>query len=480
MKLNEYTEFDATGLAALVNQGEVTALELTGLARQAYDDVNPRVNAVIEFYEDAETISGPASGLLNGVPFLRKDIGASEAGRLQEMGSRLFKGCRSKTDSFYFRRARDAGLRTIGRTATPELGMSGMTETIVNGITCNPWDLNRSASGSSGGAAAAVAAGITPIAHASDGGGSIRQPAAWCGLVGLNPSRGRISGGPNGQDGWFGLSRHFVLCRTVRDMAAALDVFSGPEPGDPFVIVQPNRPYVEELLHSTGHLRVGLARTKWGPVDLEPQVLQAVDGIASLLEEMGHSVVETPPPYEFEELPKIMLGLSDMGASWLESAARALGRSISADTLEPVNLKLYQRGQKQPLSISTEIHEAIRGMRLKVGEAINAFDILLTPVMSTVARPHGGIDTLTNETVSVEEFIQAEYQEGGHLGVFNVTGQPSVSLPLAQSTDGLPIGVQIVGRFGDEATLVRMARDLEDARPWIDRRPNVRAGVSRA
>ncbi|WP_081157736.1 amidase [Ensifer aridi] len=476
MRLDEYVNYDATGLASLVRAGEVTAVELTSLAREAHDLVNPRINAVIEFYEDAETIAGVDNGLFAGVPFLRKDIGSAEAGRLQEQGSRLFRGYRPTRESHFYRRAREAGLRTVGRTATPEFGMSGMTETILNGITCNPWNLNRSASGSSGGAAASVAAGITPIAHASDGGGSIRQPAAWCGLVGLNPSRGRISGGPDRQDGWFGLSREFVLCRTVRDMAAALDAFSGSEVGDPFVIVQPGRPYIEELSRPTGKLRVGLAMTKWGPVDLEPEILQAVEMTASLLEEMGHAVTEIEPPYKFEELIEIMLGVSDLGARSLEIAAGVLGRPISADTVEPVNLKLYQRAQKQPLSRSTEVHDAIRRMRLNVGEAINAFDILLTPVMSIAARPHGGNDTLTNETTSVEEFMQAEYQEGAHLGVFNVTGQPSVSLPLAESAAELPIGIQIVGRFGDEATLVRVARDLGEARPWGHRRPRIWAG----
>lgn len=476
MKLNEYVEYDATGLAALVDKGEVTALELTRLARQAHDEVNPLINAVIEFYEDAETVAGADEGLFNGVPFLRKDAGATEAGRLQEKGSRLFKGYRSNTDSFYFRRARDAGLRTVGRTTTPELGMSLMTESTLNGITRNPWDLNCSAGGSSGGAAAAVAAGITPIAQGGDGGGSIRAPASWCGLVGLNPSRGRISGGPDRQDWWFGLSRPFVLCRTVRDMAAALDVFSGCEPGDPFIIVQPNRPYLEELSQPTGRLRVGVGRTKWGLSDLDPEVLRAIDSTASLLEEMGHSVTEIEPPFKFEELAKIMLGLSDLGASSLEIAARAMGRTITADMLEPVTLKLYERGRNLPVSTSTEVHEAIRRMRFHVGEAIQAFDILLTPTMSTVARPHGGIYTLTNDTVSGDKYMEASDGECGHLGVFNVTGQPSVSLPLTQSAHGLPIGIQIVGRFGDEATLVRMARDLEEARPWADRRPKVELG----
>lgn len=476
MRLSEYVDYDATGLASLVNAGEVTPLELTRLARQAHDEVNPHINAVIEFYEDAETIAGVDAGLFHGVPFLRKDYGASEAGRLQENGSRLFKGFRSDIDSYFFCRAREAGLRTIGRTTTSELAATVMTESILNGITGNPWDLARSAGGSSGGAAAAVAAGITPIAHGNDGGGSVRIPASWCGLVGLNPSRGRVSGGPNNQDASFGLSREFVLCRTVRDMAAALDVFSGPHPGDPFIIVQPSRPYVEELSQPTGRLKVGVAKTSWGAVNLDAQVLQAVEATAALLQEMGHTVTDIEAPYEPVEYSRLYI--TPTTASWIENAARAMGRTISANTLEPVTLKRYEFSRGLPVSRAADRQEALRRMRFRVGEAIHGFDILLTPTMPIVAVPHGGIYSSTNQSVSAEEYMEADTTMCQYTGLFNVTGQPSVSLPLAQSVSGLPIGIQIVGRFGDEATLVRVARDLEEARPWSDHRPKVQAGQS--
>jgi len=475
MNLSEYVDHDATGLASLVRKREVNPLELTRLARAAHDEVNPRVNAVIEFYEDAETVVGADGGLFYGVPFLRKDLGATEANRLQECGSRLLKGYRPQTESYFLRRARDAGLRTIGRTTVPEFGTSGMSESIANGITGNPWDLKRSAGGSSAGSAAAVAAGITPIAHGSDGGGSIRIPASWCGLVGLNPSRGRISGGPNMQDVSFGFGRQFVLCRTVRDMAAALDVFSGPSAGDPFIIVQPNRPYVEELSRSTGRLRVGVARTKWGAIALDPEVLQAVDATASLLVEMGHIVEDVDSPYESMEKTRISLACSALRAKSLEDAARTMGRSINADTLEPINLKLYERGHYSQRTPMENLLEDIRTFRFKVGEAFEAFDLILTPSMPIVAPPHGAIYSTTNPSLSAVEFMEADTALYQYLGVFNVTGHPSVSLPLAHSIDGLPIGIQIVGRFGDEATLVRISRDLEEACPWDHRRPKVRA-----
>ncbi|MEY9981505.1 amidase [Bradyrhizobium yuanmingense] len=483
MKLSEYVQYDATGLASLVQRGEVTSLELTRLAREAHDQVNPRINAVIEFYEDAEAIAADVSGSgpFQGVPFFRKDIGFTELGRLQENGSRLFKGCRANSESYYFRRARHGGLRTVGRTTTPEFGTSGFTESILNGITRNPWDLNRSAGGSSGGAAAAVAAGITPIAHASDGGGSTRHPASWCGLVGMKPSRGRISGGPNSQDSAFGLGFNFVLCRSVRDMAAALDVFSGPHAGDPFIIVQPDRPYVEELSRPTGRLKVGVARTRWGDVDLDPEVLDAVDATVAILKQMGHDVTEIGPPCPPAERKRlrttILQGRLELTAAWLEAAANSMGRPINADTVEPINLKLYEISRGSQRVQMSEVLEALRSLRFQIGQALHPYDIVLTPALPTVALPHGAIYATTNPSLSAMEFMEANEALYYYLNSFNVTGQPAVSLPLAESRSGLPIGLQFVGRFGDEAALVRIARDLEDARPWNHRRPGIRAGA---
>ena len=476
MTLNEYLDQDATGLGRLVNAGEVSAAELIRLAREAHDRVNPTINAVIEFYADAETVAGADSGIFNGVPFLRKDIGTCEAGRLQECGSRLLQGHRAEVDSFFFQRARAHGLRTIGRTTTPEFGVSGFSESIVNGITGNPWDLKLTAGGSSAGASAAVAAGIVPIAQGGDSGGSIRTPAAWCGLVGLNPSRGRISAGPNRQDPSFGFGRQFVLCRSVRDMAGALDVFSGPEPGDPFIIVQPQRPYVDELQQKTAALRVGVARTQWGEFEVDPEVFAAVEATAKVLEQMGHTIEDMDPPHAQKDYATVLIGMSDLRSGGLETMARAMGREINADTVEPINLKLYEHGRDLPLSYAGEVHEAIRKMRFEVGQAIEGFDILLTPVMPVTAMPHGCAYSAVNNTFSAEQWMDEDASLYQYLGVFNVTGHPSVSLPVAQSSSDMPIGVQVVGRFGDEATLVRVSRDLEQAMPWADRRPPVHAG----
>ncbi|MGX5805165.1 amidase [Bradyrhizobium sp. Arg314] len=478
MRIDEYVTLDAVELASLVKVGDITPRELAQLARRACEQVNPTLNAVVEFYEDAETVAGADAGHFQGVPFLRKDIGPAEANRLQEKGSRLFQGHRPVADGFFFQQARKVGLRTVGRTAISELAMSGATETLLHGITRNPWNPDLTAGGSSGGAAAAVAAGIVPIAHASDGGGSIRGPASWCGLVGLLPSRGRISSDGN-EDQRGGRSRDFVLCRSVRDMAAALDAFSGYHAGDAFVIVKPERPYIDELERPTGPLKIGVARRTWGHLPVEPEVVQAVDDVAKLLEGMGHQLTGIPAPFDFEEF--LGLALSEAGTYmlWVENVAKEMGRRLDLDGLEPINLRYYEYGQRElaaspnVLAILARQDATVRRIRRQVAAATGAFDVLLTPTQPFVAHSHG-VHSLLDAESSAEEWTAQGYK-GCHLPIFNVTGQPAVSLPLATSSSGMPIGVQLVAHFGDEATLVRIARDLEEALPWNGRRPPVLA-----
>ncbi|MGJ7037371.1 amidase [Shinella sp. BE166] len=475
MNLSEYCSHDATGLADLVKRREISPRELTALARAAHEKVDPEINAVVEFYADAEDVTGPDEGAFAGVPFLRKDIGSKEAGRLQECGSRLMKGNVATFDSYYTTRAKAAGLRFVGRSAVPEFAFAGFTETLLEGVTGNPWNLTRSAGGSSGGAASAVAAGVVPIAHASDGGGSIRIPAGWCGLVGLNPSRGRVSGGPDGQDSLFGLAREFVVCRTVRDMAAALDVFSGPEPGDPFVIRQPERRYVEELGRPTGKLRIGLARTAWGRVPIAPDVLAVVDETAALLAEMGHEIEEIGAPADPQDIMVGVMGGFNLGLAEMPDLARLLGKPLDATTLEPVILKLMEQTLAMSPAAIVNVFEVLRKIRHDVAVATQRFDILLTPTTPVTAPEHGLFST-TREDLTAEAFSEGDTTLFTFLGTFNATGQPSVSLPLGLDRTGMPIGIQVVGRFADEATLVRVARALEVARPWSALRAPVHAG----
>lgn len=471
MDQSDYLAHDATGLAALVRQGHVNPQDLTRAARTRHDAVNPALNAVIEFYDDAETLP-TRQGAFSGVPFLRKDIGATEAGRLQECGSRLLRGNRPDHDGHFIRRARDAGLTIVGRSAVPELAFSGFTETLLHGITRNPWSPDRTAGGSSGGAAAAVAAGIVPIAHASDGGGSIRIPAACCGLVGLNPSRGRVSGGPDGQDALFGLARAFVLTRTVRDMALALDIFAGAEAGDPFTIPPPDAPFVTDLDRPTPRLHIGVARSAWGEIALDPEVLALVDATAATLVAQGHTVEEIPSPVQPEDIATGVMGAFNLGLATLPELARKLGRPLDDTTLEPVTLKLLDQTLRMTPARIMEVFETLRRIRVEIATRTARFDVLLTPTLPVTAPEHGLFAT-TRPDLSAEGYAMGDTSLFTYLGPFNVTGQPSVSLPLGQSAAGMPIGIQLVARFAAESTLVRLARDLEQAMPWHHRRAPV-------
>ncbi len=469
MDLKSYSTLDATELGRRVRARAIESDELIACARRACGAVNPAINAVIEFYEEIEH-KDATEGVFAGVPFLRKDLGASESGRLQESGSRLMAGQIAGLDSVYVERARAAGLRFVGRSTTPEFGMSGFTESLLNGITGNPWNLERTAGGSSGGAAAAVAAGVVPIAHASDGGGSIRIPAACCGVVGLNPSRGRITGAPSRQDSLFGLAREFVVCRSVRDAAAALDALAGPGLGDPFVIQAPVRSYRDAFNAPTEKLRIGLCRTPWGDTGIVDDVAAAFEDVARALAEAGHELVEVAPPVSINLVQRAVNGLFNLSLVGLPNAADALNRTLDESYLEPVTLRLYELARAYSSAEVNAIFEAGRDLRVRIAQVFDDVDLLLTPTLPRPAEIHGLYAT-TNPALSAADFMQGDADLFQFLGVFNVTGQPSISLPLAQSNDDMPIGLQLVARFADEDLLIRIARDLERAMPWAERLP---------
>jgi amidase len=475
LNLSEYSRYDGLALAQLILNREVTPGELAELVLQGVQKVNPQINSVNEVYDDALDIADRAThqrGPFAGVPFLRKDLGATEAGRLQEWGSRLFKGYMPENDSFLMTRFKKAGLITLGRSTVPELGISGQTETILQGITRNPWNLDRMAGGSSGGAAASVAAGIVPVAHASDGGGSIRIPASCCGLVGLNPSRGRISGGPDRQDTMFGLAREFVVSRSVRDTAAMLDAVHGSEVGDPFIIIKPERPYIQELQAVTKNLRIAFTADAWGPYPVDKEILKAVEKVAFVCEDMGHKVEADSPPLDFVKVNTAVMnsfGLSDAG---LAKDAEAMGRELSLDYLEPVTLKMIERAKNLTIAETMESFEVMRQARFIVGQFFQKYDLLITPSLSLLPQPHGEFSTKRDD-LEPHEFWENDFRIFQHMGLFNVTGTPSISLPLGQSESGLPIGVQFAAPFGDEAALIRIAAAFEEAMPWKDNIPPV-------
>lgn len=476
MKTAEYAEYDALGLAELIASGQVTQAEVLAAALSAIDQLNPKINALVETWgSEPEATAGP----FKGVPFLVKDLGLTAKGRLNELGSRLAAGCVAAEDSNLMARLRQAGLVTLGRTSTPELAASTTTEAIVAGPTRNPWDPRRSAGGSSGGSAAAVAAGLVPAAHATDGGGSIRVPAAATGLFGLKPSRGRISMGPAVDEVWAGLAVHGVVSRTVRDSAALLDAIEGAAVGDPFEIARPQRPYLSELTREPGSLRIGLLVHPLNGTRCVEPVATATHQVAVQLEGMGHSVEEI----------RLDIGLSwdafvEMNArfwsantaAWINAIAAATRRPIDASTLEPATLSLHRMGsQLTAIDLLGAMHSRNLVTR-SMGDFFCNYDILLSPTLPALPPTIGHYNE-GQEHLDGRRWMDRVFAHSPFTALANVTGCPSMSMPLAfDPQTGLPIGMQFSADSGREDRLLRLAGQLERALPWAARKPEVWAG----
>ncbi|WP_435132222.1 amidase [Actinacidiphila sp. bgisy144] len=482
MKVTEYVDFDAVGLAELVAQGEVTRAELEAAAREAAQAVNPRINAIVETWptdDEPKPEPEPGGAPLAGVPFLIKDIGVTMAGRRTELGSRLAAGNVARADSAVMRRLRRAGLVTFGRTATPELAYSITTESVLYGATRNPWSLGRSAGGSSGGAAAAVAAGVVPIAHGTDAAGSLRVPAAHNGLFGLKPSRGRVSMGPDFDELFSGLAVHGSVSRTVRDSAALLDAIRGPEPGDPYFAPQPSRPYAEEVTRPPGSLRIGVLAQAWGGRRTTAPVADALSRTVRLLESLGHQVEEVEvglgAAWEEYVLANARLHTANLAAT-VDGLAAAFGRPVDSSTLEPVTLAGYRYGQQ----VSGAQFVTALTMRNQVARSLaryfDAHDILLTPTLPELPAPLGAL-AQSAETLDGLGWIDRIFDRSPFTTPFNAAGTPAMSVPVtADPGTGLPIGMQFAAGYGQEGRLFRLAGQLEQAGPWTGRTPPVWAG----
>ncbi|KOG89958.1 amidase [Streptomyces varsoviensis] len=478
MKVAEYVRFDAVGLAELVASGEVSPAELEDVAREAAQAVDPRLNAIVETWptDDEPT---PGSAPLAGVPFLIKDLGVTMAGRRLELGSRLAVGHVAGEDSFLMRRLRRAGLVTFGRTTTPEMAYSITTEPVLYGSTRNPWDPERTAGGSSGGAGAAVAAGVVPIAHATDAAGSLRIPAAYNGLFGLKPSRGRVSMGPGADDIFSALAVQNGVSRTVRDSAALLDQIRGPEPGDPYVAPEPYRPYTQEVSRAPGVLRIGVLPQAWGGRRTAAPVAEALGRTVRLLESLGHRVeeakVELGAGWEEFVLAAARLMTVNLAAS-IDELAAAFGRPIDSSTLEPETLAGYRYGQRVS---GTEFVTAL-AMRNRVARALarhfESYDLLLTPTLPELP-PHLGTYGEGAEALDGHGWIDRLNDRSPFTMAFNFAGTPAASVPvMTDAGTGLPIGMQFAADYGREGLLFRLAGQLEQASPWADRTPAVWAG----
>jgi amidase len=476
LTLTEYAAHDGLGLAALVAQKQVTPQELVTTALQAVEKLNPRLNAVLQTLParaEAEMVAGLPHGPFTGVPFLIKELVLHAKNVRCDMGARLAQGFVPAEDTELMARFRRAGLVLVGTTQTPELGYNPTTETVLFGPVHNPWGLTRSAGGSSGGSGAAVAAGIVPIAHANDGGGSIRIPASCNGLVGLKPSRDRVPTGPDYGDPLCGLACEFVVTRSVRDAAALLDAVAGADVGAPGHPVPPDRPYREQTTIPPGRLRIAWTTTPASGEKVDPECEKAVHDTVRLLEDLGHTVLEDRPHYDWETfLQQVHVIWTAYTASAVDAIAKDLGRKPGPDNLEAVTLACYEDGKRYTAVdlLNSMAHGNL--LSRQVGTFFQNVDVLVTP---TIARPPAPLGELNqNRTgMTAMEWTRQVFTYVPFTPLFNSTGQPAFSLPLHWTTDGLPIGVQFVGRFGDEATLFRLAAQLEHARPWAGRRPPV-------
>ncbi|MEM7533984.1 MAG: amidase family protein, partial [Chloroflexota bacterium] len=474
--LSAYTHYDGLGLAELVRNGDVTVKELGAAMLAAVERVNPQINAVIETYaQRVEALSQDhkPEGVFGGVPFLLKDLFMYESGKRSESGSRLMKGWVSKDETLLTTRFKHAGLNILGRTTTPEFGLSGSTESLHTGSTRNPWDLSKMAGGSSGGSAAAVASGIVPMAHASDGAGSIRIPASCCNLVGLKTSRGRISSYPDAEHA-YNFAVNFIVSRTVRDTAAMLDAVAGSAPGDLAPIAPPTQPYVNELTATPTLLRIAVTTDTWGPVGTDPEVAAVVEQVATVCEAAGPQVTNASPQYEYEPFLEAMLVMWAFGVdSFFEAIAAEMGRSVDASTLERVTLSYYEYAQTLTPTDFVKASGVLNQVNRNTGHFFENYDVLLTPTLGLLPQDIGRYSQ--NQHMNFNEFFRHCDESMAFLPLFNMTGQPAISLPLGMSKSGLPIGVQFAARFGDEATLIQLAVQLEEAMPWVGRLPPVYA-----
>ena len=482
--MTDLASLDATAQADLVRSGAASPAELVEAAVARAEAVGGEVNAIIlpRFAAAIDDARGTVpEGPFTGVPFVLKDLDGVAAGEPAHLGTRFLRdrGYVSPADSELVARFRRAGLVSIGRTNSPELGLVTTTEPETYGPTRNPWDTTRSTGGSSGGSAACVAAGIVPVGHAGDGGGSIRIPAAHCGLVGLKPSRGRTSLGPQIGEAWNGLVTRLAVTRSVRDAAALLDAVEGPGVGDPYWAPRPARPYVDELQGPGRPLRVGwTARSFDGTVEVDPQVAAATEATARLLEELGHQVEEAVPSALADggATAHFLVAFGAWVAREVDRIGELVGEAPTAEGFEPGTWALVEVGRAttapQFLAAMDGLHAVTRAT--VAWWEVDGYDLLLTPTVAELPP------TLGQFTSTPEEPLTGLFRStipAAFTAPFNITGQPGISLPLHESAEGLPIGAQLVAAPAREDLLVAVGAQLEQARPWADRRPAVWAGT---
>jgi amidase/6-aminohexanoate-cyclic-dimer hydrolase len=468
----EFDSYDGLGLADLVRRGDVSAGELLDIAIARVEAGNSELNAVVlRLYDQARAAvaAGLPDGPFTGVPYLLKDLGAHYNGAVTSFGSALFKDFVVNHDSEITARLRRAGLVIFGKTNTPEMGLAASTEPRLFGPTRNPWSLDHSAGGSSGGSAAAVAAGMVPMAHATDGGGSIRIPASCCGLFGLKPTRARNPMGPDAGEGWGGASVGHAVTRTVRDSAALLDATSGPDIGDPYWAPPPERPFLDEVGRAPGRLRIAITTRPWNGEPVDPECVEAALAAGRLCERLGHHVEEATPMIDAKLLGEAsLIVVSANVRAVLEARAAALGRELTAGDVERITWARATDGHTARAADYARSIGVIHRTGRTVARFFTGYDILLSPTMCRPPYPLGVLDMMTDD---VEAYTRAILGAIGFTSLFNSAGNPAMSVPLGWSRAGLPIGIQFAAPFGDEALLFRLGAQLEAAEPWAGRHP---------
>lgn len=466
---------DSVGLAQLVRKRQVSPSELLDAAIARTEALNPRFNFIAQRHYDyarKAIAAGLRRGPFTGVPWLLKDLNTYIAGELTEGGSRFYKGFRAPVTSELVKRVERAGFVVFGKSTSPELGLTGTTENKLTGDTRNPWEPTRIAGGSSGGAAAAVAAGVLPAAHATDGGGSIRIPASCCGLFGLKPSRGRVPMGPLRTEGWGGLSTHHAVSWSVRDSAAILDATHGVEPGSRYGAPAPAEGFLAQVSRSPGKLRIALMLDSPSGSPVDPECKAAAEAAARLCESLGHHVEIAQPKWDVGAVGMAAFQIMASAiAADLVDRGKATGIAPGPDVLEPISLAFMGFGQTVTGMDAARANNTLQTLAVSVGQFMERFDVILAPTLAAPPLPLGRIN-LTPD---------CDFQQWGQrVAVFspfaqmaNLTGQPSMSVPLGHSQAGLPIGVMFTGRYGEEGLLFRLAGQLERAAPWKDRRPNL-------
>lgn len=499
----EYDQADTLDLVHLVNSRQVSTTELCETAIARANVVNLAIHAIITpLFQQARIQAQRAdtsSDFLAGVPFLVKDFGAQLAGVRHSSGSKALMDFIPDEDDELIRRWKLAGLNILGKTNVPEFALKGVTESEVFGSCRNPWDLERTPGGSSGGSAAAVAAGIAPLAGAGDGGGSIRIPASCCGLFGLKPSRGRVPNGPSNTEHWFGATVQHVITRSVRDSALLLDLEQGPELNAPYFLPTPENSYRSEVDCEPGRLRIGFSVQHPLGMPVDPEVIAAVQDAAHLLESLGHYVEEVPLPYNGREVANayLMMYFASVGAD-ISNLSHLLGRPANSSDVEPLTWLLGMMGRSYSAADFALSRQSWNNHAHTMAEYHQEYDVLLTPTLAVEPMKIGELDPKPTEQLLLKLAQQINVgQMLKHAGVMdqltiealaktpytqiaNLTGQPAMSVPLYWSKSGLPIGVQCIAPFACEDLLFSLAGQLERARPWMNKRPHMLEAAEQA